>query len=203
MVLLLSLAVLLSATIQSTLAFIVVDSGSVVNTFVPDVLPSPSDVVVEIGVQKTVKNTGNGSISPEGFSFLLENADSDETVTVRSDKDGSASFSLTFTEPDAGKTYRYTLSEVNDGREGVEYDGRRYAVEVRIAETDGALTATVLLDGKETAHCTATFENTYHGEQIAPAPTGDNSDLTVHMALLLISGAFTAILLGKRRRSNI
>lgn len=93
---------------------------------------------------------------------------------------------VTFTQADAGKTYRYTVAEKNDGAKGYTYDGTVYTVEISVTD-DGAgkLTATTVVSGrgKETvpyeyvtgqtgAHpATVPFENGYSASTDVPGGT--------------------------------
>ncbi len=147
--------------------------------------PRPTDITVEIGVDKKVNNTGSGSIGPEGFSFrLVKTGDTGTPETVITDKDGKAKFVLTFTEDDIGKTYTYTVTEVNGGREFVTYSTESYTFTVTVALGDNnTLVATVKQGETPVDKAVASFTNTYH--QINP-PTSDNQ-ITLWFALLFVS----------------
>lgn len=142
------------------------------NTYHAD-LPDPEDIKVEIGVEKTVKNTGAVAIGPGGFEFVLEDMVSHNKILTDTDEDGEATFSLTFTKDDIGKTYTYGLYEKDEGVPGVIYDTRVYEVTVEITlGADNKLSAAVKLDGVTVTKAVAAFENEYN---MASAP----GDITV------------------------
>lgn len=53
-----------------------------------------------------------------------------------------------FTQADAGKTFKYTVAEKNDGQPGYTYDDAVRTVTIAIADdTAGTLTATTTVSG--------------------------------------------------------
>jgi len=158
------------------------------NVFVPD------NISIPVTVLKTVKNTGTKTITPEGFSFLLEDPESGYRLTLKTDKDGKAIFDLPFTARDIGKTYTYTLSEVNDGVENVTYDTAKYEISVSIAQdANGNLKATVKVNGTEVSNCTAAFENIYEANDPEVPPTTDQN-LTFWILMTVASLILCAVL---------
>ena len=163
------------------------------NTFVP----KPSDLEVTLKAHKTVKNTGNQSIGPEGFQFVLEHKGSDDKSIVASDASGNAVFVMNYTEEDAGKAFDYKLSEVNDGKEGVTYSTAAYDIRVEIVLENNTLKAVLMVEGEETDEVICEFENTYHKvieDQPTPTPkpqgpanTGDNSNVILYALIAIIS----------------
>ncbi len=174
-------------------------------------VPKPADITVDINVNKVVVNKGTEAIGPEDFEFLLKNpADDADAITVKSDKEGKAKFTLTFTEDDIGKTYSYRLTEVNDGRANVTYSTAEYFITITVAldgETN-TLVATMTMNETAVAELVAEFENTYDYTPYIPdvPPTGDTSNLTMWVALMLISGGAVLTLFvneqKKRRQVN-
>ncbi len=176
------------------------------NTFVPPVVPDPDDIAVTITVNKTVKNTGTQALGPNGFEFVLENVATGEKTALETDNDGKAIFNLPFTAADIGKTYNYTLSETNEGKQGVTYDAVVYNIQVAIAlGEDNKLIATVTRNGTAVENCVAEFENTFHTEQEPSPPTGDNSNSTFWFIMMIISGTACVVLLliDKRYRAGM
>ena len=170
------------------------------NTFIP-VVSEPDDIAVNIGVNKTVKNTGASSISPTGFEFVLENTVSGEKQALKSDEKGNAVFTLPFTAADVGKTYTYKLFETNDGMTGVTYDTKVYDISIAITlNSDNKLVSTIAMDGKAVNDVVARFENTYYTDQTTAPPTGDDSNITFWFIMMIISGTacIVLILLDKR-----
>lgn len=159
------------------------------NTFIPNVT-EPDNISVNIGVNKTVKNTGVSSIGPAGFEFVLENIASGEKIAVKSDKNGNSVFSLPFTTADIGKTYIYKLSEINNGIKGVTYDNKVYDITVTITlDEDNKLQALVSMNGDVTENPIAEFVNIYYTELIDSPQTGDNSNLTFWFVMMILSAA--------------
>lgn len=154
------------------------------NNYIPD----PDDTMLEIKVEKTVKNLGALTMSPEGFQFLLENMTIGGTQTAAADAEGVAVFTLTFTKEDIGKTYTYQLSEINDGKANVEYSTAVYTITVSVAlSEENKLTATVTNNGAETLEPVAQFENVFDPPDDPGNPgTGDVS-VALWIAMMAVS----------------
>ncbi len=156
-------------------------------------------VKVTLDINKTVESKQEKTIGADGFNFILvyDGIAIKETAT---DANGKAKFELTFTEEDAGKTYTYFVSEVNRGLAGVTYDKSEYIFAITVDyDSEGYLVATVTKDGSTENAYTADFVNIY--EIIEP---GDNSNLLLRIALILISGGASISLFmndRKKRRS--
>ncbi|MBQ8869512.1 MAG: hypothetical protein IJ027_07370 [Oscillospiraceae bacterium] len=150
-----------------TASYKLVDTEKTEITFNNTYTPKPQDIKVEIAADKTVKNVGTDKIGPEGFEFVLEK-DNDK-LTAKSDKDGKVTFELEFTELDIDKTYTYTLTEVDGGKENVTYSEAKYTVTVAITLNDkNVLEAEVKVDGEKDK--AMAFENEY---DYTPAPEPD------------------------------
>lgn len=166
---------------------------------------------VKINIEKEVKNTGSESIGPEGFTFVLENTDTGEEASVKSDEDGLADFRLIFTEEDAGHTYHYKLYEKEQGKKGVTYSDAVYRLKIVVSESeDGSIDAELYSDGKLSTEFKASFVNTYdsgsnvitvspgsgeitdESHAVEGTRTGDDSHPILWLVLALISaGALT------------
>ena len=84
-------------------------------------------------------------------------------------EDGLADFLLNYTEEDADESYRYRLTEINDGRANVTYSSLIYEFKVEIdLDKDGELEATVEYGGEEVEDFIASFENIYHKDAEQP-----------------------------------
>lgn len=170
------------------------------NTFIP-VVSEPDDIEVNIGVNKTVKNTGVSSIGPAGFEFVLENTISGEKLALKSDENGKAVFVLPFTATDVGKTYTYKLYETDNGITGVTYDTKVYNISIAITLSgDNKLVSAITMDGETVNDVIARFENTYYTDQATAPPTGDDSNVTFWFIMMIISGTtcIVLVLLDKR-----
>lgn len=203
--LLLSLFIILTATVHSTMGYVVTRTASVKNTFKPMVISA--DIVLNIPVKKTVENKGTATIGPEDFTFELLNVTTGEKETVKSHVNGNAEFTLGFNEADIGKTYVYTLSEVNDGKLNVTYSKEVYNISISVVlGTEGMPVAEVSVNGEVAENFVAEFTNIYNGDQPddePSPPTGDNSNLPVGIMLAVLSGAvFIAMTVYGRRRET-
>ena len=198
--LVISFLMLLTSTVNTTYGYIVTKTDSVINTFIP-AAPGHEDIVVNIEVDKIVKNTGTASISPEGFEFVLENTASGEKMTLKTAANGKTLLTLPFTAEDAGKSFTYKLSEIDTGMQGVTYDQTVYDIHIAVTlGEDNKLVANVTVDGKTVTNAVATFENTYHGEKPGSPQTGDNSNVAFWFLMMLVSGAACIVLMVLERR---
>ncbi len=178
-------------------AAVTLEDGAIhfTNVFTPD----PDPLTLEILAKKTVKNLGELKIGPENFRFLLENMTLGTDQTALSGQDGLARFALMFTEADIGKTYTYKLSEVNDGREGVEYSTAVYNIAITIAlDEHNTLVATVLNNGAEVEQAEGLFENIFHD---TPPKMGDGLVPRL-LALVLSAGAIVTMLAWPRKKHD-
>ncbi len=124
--------------------------------------PKPEDITVDIDVNKLVENKGSESITPEGFEFMLQNTETEEKSTVKSDKDGKAKFTLNFTEEDIGKTYSYKLTEVDTALANVKYSTAVYNIEIAVSLNESnEIVADLRVNEKEVEAITAEFVNEY------------------------------------------
>lgn len=176
------------------------------NTFVPPVIPDPEDILVSLRVEKTVINMSSTKIGPEGFRFLVESLDSGETITLTTDKDGHAQMGLTFTAEDIGKTYTFKVSEINDGKTGVQYSTATYEIKITISldEENNALAAKITKNGQSVSECVVGFENTYTKSDPISPPNSDNSLIGLWIFLMASSaaGVVCMLLLGRGRRKR-
>ncbi len=170
------------------------------NTYIPAV-PDPEDIAVSVTVNKTVNNTGDSSIGPGGFRFVLEDTATGLNVSKESNEAGKAVFALPFTAADIGKTYTYKLSEINEGMAGVTYDTTVYNISVSISlSEDHELVAFVTMNGKTAETLTVDFVNTYYIDPSEPIPTGDNTGIYFWLVMMIASGAACWILLRAEKR---
>ena len=136
-------------------------------------LENVEDLEIKITSQKTVKNTGDYEIGPEGFTFVLTNTETNDTKRLLSNDYGITIFGITYTKEDIGKTYNYTLHELNDNKTNVTYSDKTYKIQVEIVlNNEDKLQAKLRLDGQEVDNIKATFENIYHRVDV-PGPQPD------------------------------
>ena len=133
-------------------------------------LENVEDIEIKIASQKEVKNTGDYEISPKGFTFVLTNTETNTKKELLSNNDGMTIFGITYTKDDIGKTYNYTLEELNDNQPNVTYSDKVYKIQVEIVlNREDKLQANIRLDGDEVNNVKAVFENIYHKVD-APGP---------------------------------
>ncbi len=183
----------------------VVNATTTTLNFVNVFVPKPADITVDIDVIKTVVNEGDDTIGPEDFEFLLENLDSDaDGDTVKSDENGMAKFTLTFTEDDIGNIYTYKLTEIDDGRTGVTYSTEEYIMTVAITldEDTNTLVATLTQNEAAATELVGEFENIYNYTTDVP-DTGDNSNMGMWLILMFISGGAVITLFAVDKKKRI
>ena len=122
------------------------------------------------------KRLEGAALSAGQFTFQLTDAETGEVVqTAPNAKDGSVTFLLPYTADDAGKTFIYKVSEVDDGQAGVTYDGSSHTVTVQVADDGyGQLVATVSSD--EALAFTNRYDAGDHGGNTPAANGGGSPD---------------------------
>lgn len=188
------LAAVLIAT-PSSLAYLAANSNTLENTFHVTLQP-PEDIVTEIMIHKTMINLSDEEIGPGGFNFCLLDLQTNAGVNTTTMDNGYAFLHLSFTHEDIGKTFRYWLYELNDGRENVTYDDATYEIEIAIGLNDAnELTAEYTVDGEKAEEIALEFENTYF-VPVIPPETGDEARPALWAAVMLLS-AISLVALGK------
>ena len=186
-----------AVAVPSTLAYIVVQSPSLVNTFSAPYFP-PEDTSVQLRVHKTVSCIGTECIGPEGFSFVLKNVANAETITMTTGVDGYASVTLPFSDADVGKTYTYHLTEINDGRENVTYSTAAHVIVIALSvNDDNQMVASVTMNDVPVQQVIAEFENIYAAGAVPPQ-TGDSSHPELYLLCMLLSAAGMLMILRRR-----
>ena len=127
------------------------------NTY--DVEETTSSLTGDGGFEITKKLTSDTGrkLAKNEFSFQLASGN-DVVATATNDAKGIVSFDgITFTKPG---TYDYVLSEVNDGKPGVDYDTTSYNV-TATATDNGDGTLTVTWEMPQAVDDAVTFTNVY------------------------------------------
>ncbi len=201
----LSFIMLIVSAVNTTYGYIVTLTDPIVNVFEPEEQepekPNKDSVSVNIGIEKTVKNTGAIDRSPEGFEFVLKNTDTGAKRSVTSDVDGNARFVLRYDEDDVGKTYTYKVYELDEGAKGITYDTREYTVSITVKRTvTGSLVAVKELDGVKVSTLTVSFENIYHNDGDSSPDTYDGSKMSFWLVSFVLSGSvFTSLLIYEKK----
>jgi len=167
-------------------------------------------LTVTYGGDKTFENTYNaeGSFTPEvtkrlegkdlkdgQFTFTMVGPDG-QTYTAKNDAEGNVVFeALDFDLNDAGQTYEYTITEVNDGQANIKYDEHAEKLTVTIKDNgDGTLQVSDEYSGK------ATFTNKYE-EPPAP-PTGDTTVVVPYIVIGVAALILLLMLLFRTRKNR-
>ena len=170
-------------------------TASFVNQYIIDGTVSHTD-----NIKKTVQNLGTASIDPEGFVFILKDANGTEIGRYTADESGDAQFTLTYGLSDVGKTFVYTLTELDTGVDNVTYSSAEYTVTARITlSAKSELVLEVTAVDSENAAVTGALEfvNLYDYSEVPD--TGDNTLLIGISALILISLGALTLSVKKRR----
>lgn len=125
---------------------------------------------------RATKRLEGAMLSAGQFTFQLTDAETGEVVqTAPNAKDGSVTFLLRYTADDAGKTFTYKVSEVDDGQAGVTYDGSSHTVTVQVTDDGhGQVVATVSSD--EALAFTNRYDAGGHGGNTPAANEGGSPD---------------------------
>lgn len=196
--LLVSVAVLAGTLVPAALAYIAVQSNLMVNTFdVPELADDAA--FADVRVHKTVNCVGAQNVGPEGFTFVLTDAQTGQTFTMTTDASGYASVKLPLADHQIGRAYTYRLAERNDGRANITYSDKVYTIAVTLSVRENRIVADLTLDGAPVSAILAEFENTYNAGVVLP-DTGDDTCVLLYAVMLLVSGACVIFLMTKRGR---
>ncbi|MBR2861638.1 MAG: LPXTG cell wall anchor domain-containing protein [Clostridia bacterium] len=182
--------------------------------------PDNTKVDVNIAVDKTVQNTGTATIGPEGFHFVLVENDASgdkEIDRVTSDTSGKAAFEkLTFTGEDVGKTFTYTVTEIEGTLANVDYSQQKYEIVVNVLlDENNKVIAKVTCNTEDvTNNVTVEFVNVHSGNLPTPTPTptpapapkpvatGDNASTFLWIGLVLAIGGGLVIVAKKKKEKE-
>ena len=131
------------------------------------------------------------------FSFTLEGPEGKlpETVSVKNKADGTVTFGpISIDQNDVGKTFEYTITEVNDKQANVAYDAKKITAKVTVVDNhDGTLSVKTDYSDK------ATFTNKY---EEPPVKTGDTTVIVPYIVIGLASIVLLLMILFRRRKAN-
>lgn len=199
--LLLSAVTVVALAAPGTVAFMAVETPKLVNTFTadpyigPDVPPEPGTAIVPVKVTKTIRSTGKETISPKGFSFLLENLDTGEKLAFAASEKGIAAANLVVSAQ--MERYRFRLTELNTGVPKVTYSKVQYDIEIiPLVDAQGQVVPRIAINGSPATEISVAFENLYDSGKLPH--TGDRAHTLLYAALLAASAA--GLVLMRRRR---
>ena len=104
-----------------------------------------------------------------------------------------------------GKTFRYQVTEINDGIENVKYSEAVYTVNITVSLNEqNELVATMTMNDKAVTELAANFENEYdYTPPVSDNPkTGDSTIPAMWIALLLTSGGAAITLFHRHKKAN-
>ena len=126
-----------------------------------------NNVPVPLEFNYTKKLEGRELTAGE-FSFLLKDQDGKVLQTVSNDKDGHIKFEqLLFSKADLGKTFTYTVEEVNDNKPGISYDAMKETVTVQVTK-DGKILKTVVNHASAGGNATDANDKEFNNKVVPP-----------------------------------
>ena len=126
-----------------------------------------NNVPVPLEFNYTKKLEGRELTAGE-FSFLLKDQDGKVLQTVSNDKDGHIKFEqLLFSKADLGKTFTYTVEEVNDNKPGISYDAMKATVTVQVTK-DGKILKTVVNHASTGGNATDANDKEFNNKVVPP-----------------------------------
>ena len=126
-----------------------------------------NNVPVPLEFNYTKKLEGRELTAGE-FSFLLKDQDGKVLQTVSNDKDGHIKFEqLLFRKADLGKTFTYTVEEVNDNKPGISYDAMKATVTVQVTK-DGKILKTVVNHASAGGNATDANDKEFNNKVVPP-----------------------------------
>ena len=129
-----------------------------------------------------------GELTGEDFTFVLRTQSGNVIEEIDNDETGAFAFSeLAYDLDDAGKTFTYTVSEVNTAIRGVTYDETVYTVAVTVTDNgDGTLKTDAAVTAGEAAVSEIVFTNTFSASlTISKTVEGEETENTFPMTIRL------------------
>lgn len=157
-------------------------------------------------VLRAFKILNNATLQDGQFTFVVKNSQGTVVAEGKNDAKGNVVFAPLMFEKIG--TYSFTVSEVNDGQPHIQYDKTEYALTITISDDgSGKQKATVSYAGNTNPAYTPVFVNTYDpsgAEDVKPPQTGDNSHVTLWIALLCVScaGILGAAVYSRRKKQQ-
>ena len=133
------------------------------------------------------------------FSFLLLDGEGNVVQTAKNDADGKVVFqAIQYTGEDHGKTFKYSIVEVNDGQDNLTYDDHTAKVSATVADNgDGTMTVTPVYGTGDEGNI---FTNLW---KLIMPQTGDTSFLRcVGLGILVVLISSMALALRRRRNEE-
>lgn len=150
----------------------------------------PTETAATISGTKELTVNGNKDkkLEADEFAFKLtavDNAPMPESDTVKNTEAGVFQFgSITYTAPG---TYKYAVSEINEGKKGYSYDSTVYEVTVTVVDENGALK----VEENTSITNSIVFENTYTPDSVTLQGDTALKGMKVLEGRKLAAGEFT------------
>lgn len=161
---------------------------------------------VKVEIPVSVELSGETPSPEESYTVVLQPVDgapmpSEDTLEIKGD--ATAAFpGISYSTPGI---YCYTVAQKSGSHERGHYDETVYYVKVTVMNAEkGGLEAVVAVHTDKqmvSEKCDITFKNTYDAAK-KPVKTGDNTDFTLLMGLLCISGCGILLTAGKYIRKQ-
>lgn len=170
-------------------------------------LYDPKDTGIMFGASKILIGR---TLQDAEFSFILKDENGNVLQTVKNNKNGFIPFEKIIY--DKAGMYQYTLEEVNDGIEGIEYDTKSYTITIMVTDDEqGHLVAERTSEESAYVFCN-TYTSTEKMDQLKPnkpikpntPSTGDkwNSGLWLVLLVISIGGVIGIVLYKIKRKFN-
>ncbi len=172
------------------------DAASTASDIVFRNVYEPTDISVDIKIQKKLLDDDNKPLTANGFEFELYKGDVKIGDSVFTNNLGQARFDLNYNKTDIGKTYTYTIKEVNTGKPNIIYTTDTFTFTVTLTQVNDEIVATVRQGGKLVVDRTARFTNYFHIEPIEVDITGtkEYKHLFTNEKLAIAEGQFEFML---------
>lgn len=133
------------------------------------------------------------------FTFLLLDGEGNAVQTARNDADGKVVFqAIQYTGEDHGKTFEYSIVEVDDGQDNYTYDDHAAKVSVTVKDNgDGTMTVTPVYGTGDEGNI---FTNLW--KLIMPETGRVSYPLLAGLGFVIVLASSLGLALRRRRRGN-
>ena len=129
---------------------------------------SVDPIDVTFNIKKAITKLGTADHTLGGFKFEITKDGEVQTTNPVSDNNGDTAFTDRYTKADIGKTFVYTIKEVDTGIANMEYDQRTYTVEVTVNYVAEQLVTSIKQNSTAVDNVIVHFNNSYSGNVPKP-----------------------------------
>lgn len=123
------------------------DGNFNVTVSLENVYVTAGEAEVIISIKKILNDKSGNKMLPEGFSFVLCDADGNEIKTsAATSAAGETSIKMVYSAEDRGKVFSYVLKENAGTVPGMTYDDREYALKVAVGDDQNGNVKAVIFD---------------------------------------------------------